>query len=448
MEGADETPAETPEEYAARSRAMREAGITLIDETDRLTFKQAGHNLRQDLSSLPRVSMGSDGDRTGELFSRRISSRRFLSVPVPGTAFPALIRSLMGLSVPEWPTVRHRYGSAGWTYAVQAYVIIRPGRVEGFPDGGAFYYHPLENALVRLGPCPEDAADAFPSHNREIFESGAFAIILAADMDAIRPVYGNRSDDFVLIEAGLMSQLLEETAMPNSLGLCQIGAVDYGRFADVFRLGPSHRCLHCLIGGAVERGKNWKFTDAMYESLGENAPGSGTADPEKIRGLLSQWLPGYMVPHTILTLPAIPLTSNGKVDRRKLVSLAEAGVKAAVFTPPEGEGETKLAALAEKVLGRENIGALDNFFDLGATSLQLVLFQRRVSEMLSKPVAITDIFAHPNIRDLAAFLFGKTDSTDEALTDAGARGARRRMKRRTARRAAGSDSTGQNVDKQ
>ena len=448
MEGADETPAETPEEYAARSRAMREAGITLIDETDRLTFKQAGHNLRQDLSSLPRVSMGSDGDRTGELFSRRISSRRFLSVPVPGTAFPALIRSLMGLSVPEWPTVRHRYGSAGWTYAVQAYVIIRPGRVEGFPDGGAFYYHPLENALVRLGPCPEDAADAFPSHNREIFESSAFAIILAADMDAIRPVYGNRSDDFVLIEAGLMSQLLEETAMPNSLGLCQIGAVDYGRFADVFRLGPSHRCLHCLIGGAVERGKNWKFTDAMYESLGENAPGSGTADPEKIRGLLSQWLPGYMVPHTILTLPAIPLTSNGKVDRRKLVSLAEAGVKAAVFTPPEGEGETKLAALAEKVLGRENIGALDNFFDLGATSLQLVLFQRRVSEMLSKPVAITDIFAHPNIRDLAAFLFGKTDSTDEALTDAGARGARRRMKRRAARRAAGSDSTGQNVDKQ
>ena len=320
--------------------------------------------------------------------------------------------------------------------------------MEGFPDGGAFYYHPLENALVRLGPCPEDAADAFPSHNREIFESGAFAIILAADMDAIRPVYGNRSDDFVLIEAGLMSQLLEETAMPNSLGLCQIGAVDYGRFADVFRLGPSHRCLHCLIGGAVERGKNWKFTDAMYESLGENAPGSGTADPEKIRGLLSQWLPGYMVPHTILTLPAIPLTSNGKVDRRKLVSLAEAGVKAAVFTPPEGEGETKLAALAEKVLGRENIGALDNFFDLGATSLQLVLFQRRVSEMLSKPVAITDIFAHPNIRDLAAFLFGKTDSTDEALTDAGARGARRRMKRRAARRAAGSDSTGQNVDKQ
>ena len=96
------------------------------------------------------------------------------------------------------------------------------------------------------------------------------------------------------------------------------------------------------------------------------------------------------------------------------------------------------------MLGRENIGALDNFFDLGATSLQLVLFQRRVSEMLSKPVAITDIFAHPNIRDLAAFLFGKTDSTD----DAGARGARRRMKRRTARRAAGSDSTGQNVDKQ
>ena len=448
MEGAKETPAETPEEYETRRKAMQEAGISLIDETDRLTFKQAGHNLRSDLSSLPRVSMGSDGDRTGGLFSRRISSRRFLSVPVPGTDFGALMRSLMGLSVPEWPTVRHRYGSAGWTYAVQAYVIIRPGRVEGFPDGGAFYYHPLENSLVRLSPCPEDAAEAFPSHNREIFEGGAFAIILAAEMDAIRPVYGNRSDDFVLIEAGLMSQLLEETAMPHSIGLCQIGAVDYGRFSGVFRLGPSHRCLHCLIGGAVERGKGWKFTDAMYEALGETAPGSGTADPEKIRGLLSQWLPGYMVPHTILTLPAIPLTPNGKVDRKKLVSLAEAGAKAAVFTPPEGEGETKLATLAGKVLGRENIGALDNFFDLGATSLQLVLFQRRVSEMLSKPVAITDIFAHPNIRDLAAFLFEKTDSTDEALSDAGARGARRRMKRRATRRAAGTGYTGQNVDKQ
>ena len=75
---------------------------------------------------------------------------------------------------------------------------------------------------------------------------------------------------------------------------------------------------------------------------------------------------------------------------------------------------------------------LDNFFDLGATSLQLVLFQRRISELLHRQVAITDIFAHPNIRDLAAFLApqGGEDSAEDAMSMAGRRARLRRQMRR------------------
>ena len=90
---------------------------------------------------------------------------------------------------------------------------------------------------------------------------------------------------------------------------------------------------------------------------------------------------------------------------------------------------------------------LDNFFELGATSLQLVLFQRRINELLHRQVVITDIFAHPNIRDLASFLTsqGGENSAADAMFMAERRAQLRRQMRRSGM---GHTSTPQNVDPQ
>ncbi|MCR5260032.1 MAG: nitroreductase family protein, partial [Desulfovibrio sp.] len=276
----------------------------------------------------------------------------------------------------------------------------------------------------------------FPGQNADIFESGAFAVFLVAEFDAIRPVYGDRAGDFTLIEAGLMSQLLEEEAMKAGLGLCQIGAMDFGRLREGFRLKESHSYLHCLVGGLVARPEGWVFTQASRESL----PDQGTAPAggaDALKAALHAWLPDYMVPQTLVQLEAIPLTANGKVDRKALLRLAESGRRGAGYVAPEQGGETLLAGLIGAILGREKVSVLDNFFDLGATSLQLVLFQRRVNEALGRDVPITDIFAHPNIRELNAFLSagdGADGDGEAVLDEAEKRACLRRRMRKDARR--------------
>lgn len=142
-----------------------------------------------------------------------------------------------------------------------------------------------------------------------------------------------------------------------------------------------------------------------------------------------------MVPQTIVALPSLPLTTNGKVDRKALLELAKKGASRAGYVAPGDSTEERLADLIAAILGRDRVSVQENFFDLGATSLQLVLFQRRVSEALGRQVAITDIFAHPNIRDLSAFLAGTGEAERGVLSAAERRAElRRRMMGATPRR--------------
>lgn len=434
---------ESPEDHARRAEAMRAAGITLIDAVDRLRFKQEGHNIRHDLGELARRPLSqpaakvADAAMRAAALSRRISSRRFLDEPVPLTRLAGLLHRLAGFNSPDWPVIKYGYASAGWTYAVQSYVLVKENRVEGL-SGGCYYYHPLEDALYLLGAAPPAPEALFPGQNAAICASGAFALFLVAEMAAIEPLYGDRALHFTLIEAGLMSQALEEGAMDESLGLCQIGAVDFEPLRAAFRLGGRHRYLHCLIGGPVKRHEGWTFVEAMRESLPEGALGAeanGGGAIKEIRATLHEWLPDYMVPQTIVALPSLPLTTNGKVDRKALLELAKKGASRAGYVAPGDSTEERLADLIAAILGRDRVSVQENFFDLGATSLQLVLFQRRVSEAMGRQVAITDIFAHPNIRDLSAFLAGTGEAERGVLSAAERRAElRRRMMGATPRR--------------
>jgi amino acid adenylation domain-containing protein len=431
---------ETSEEYAERCEAVKAAGITLLDAVDRLQFKQAQHNIRKDLESMPRTAFsfpgGDDASEVAE-YSRRISSRRYLASPVPAAGFSALLHCLRGFNSPAWPVPKYRYASAGWSYAVQTYVLVKAGRVEGM-EAGCCYYHPLEDALYRLGDGPHAPDRLFMEQNAEIFRSGAFAVFLVADMAAVEPLYGNRAVDFTLIEAGLMSQLLEEAAMREKIGLCQIGAVDFDKLREPFRLRAEHRYLHCLIGGPVARLAGWSFTEAVQESLPEAFPaanahtadeaGANDAALRRITAALRERLPEYMVPKPLTVLPSIPLTANGKVDRRALLKKARECRGGVEFIAPRDSGEEALARIIGGVLGREKVSVLDNFFDLGATSLQLVLFQRRINEILHREVAVTDIFAHPNISELNAFLTGAGGSGCDAVLSAAGKRAQLRQR--------------------
>lgn len=126
---------------------------------------------------------------------------------------------------------------------------------------------------------------------------------------------------------------------------------------------------------------------------------AAATDPQRLRAELAEVLPDYMVPSGIKVLDEIPLSGNGKVDRRALPAL-DAGADRAVRLPRNAR-EALLAELFADVLEVPTIGIDDDFFDLGGNSLLATKLVSRLRTALGADVAIRSIFEHPTVADLA-----------------------------------------------
>ncbi|HEU0052455.1 MAG TPA: amino acid adenylation domain-containing protein, partial [Longimicrobium sp.] len=134
---------------------------------------------------------------------------------------------------------------------------------------------------------------------------------------------------------------------------------------------------------------------------------------DALRAALAARLPDYMVPGAFVALEALPLTPNGKVDRRALPAPEARRDLSAAPVAPATAAERTIAALWREVLGREQVGAEDNFFDLGGNSLRLVTLARRLADALGSTATAVELFRFPTVRAQAAFLAGD-EAADEA----------------------------------
>ncbi|MGB7362449.1 MAG: amino acid adenylation domain-containing protein, partial [Rhodococcus sp. (in: high G+C Gram-positive bacteria)] len=127
--------------------------------------------------------------------------------------------------------------------------------------------------------------------------------------------------------------------------------------------------------------------------------GGTTVDVDAVREHASQSLPSYMVPQRIVVLDALPLSVNGKLDRRQLPSVGvDTGTSyRAPSTPVE---EVIVGAFAD-VLSAERVGVDDNFFELGGNSLSATQVISRVNAALDARVGIREIFEAPTPAGLA-----------------------------------------------
>ncbi len=132
----------------------------------------------------------------------------------------------------------------------------------------------------------------------------------------------------------------------------------------------------------------------------------------ELREFLQARLPDYMLPAAFVTLEALPLNPNGKVDRQALPvpQRTRADLKT-TFVPPRNEVEERIAAVWTEVLGIEKVGIDDNFFDLGGESFKAIKAVRRMGDALS----VVDLFTHPTIRELADYLYGGQPRGDGLL---------------------------------
>ena len=144
------------------------------------------------------------------------------------------------------------------------------------------------------------------------------------------------------------------------------------------------------------------------------------ADPVALRSILAETLPEIMVPSQIVVLERMPLTPNGKIDRKALPKpMTEAAADVVAATD---DTEASIASIWAAALGVKTVSTTANFFDLGGHSLLVVQVQRQMRDALARDIAITDIFRFPTVRALAAHL-GNTGA--EGQPDAASRGAAR-----------------------
>ncbi|MGO4291014.1 thioesterase domain-containing protein, partial [Chitinophaga sp. RAB17] len=145
-------------------------------------------------------------------------------------------------------------------------------------------------------------------------------------------------------------------------------------------------------------------TDAVGDKqlLGYVVP-DGHFNKEDLLVYLKSLLPAYMVP-LLIELEQLPLTVNGKVDKKKLPAPSGAVLSQRAYTAPRNETEQQLADIWATLLDIERVGVNDHFFELGGHSLKTLLAVAKINKHFQTTLPPADIFRYPVLQDLAAVL--------------------------------------------
>jgi acyl carrier protein len=143
-----------------------------------------------------------------------------------------------------------------------------------------------------------------------------------------------------------------------------------------------------------------------------------------LRGFLQKSLADYMIPSVFVSIDKIPLTSNGKVDRKALP--VPDNSRPALDTPfvePRTVIERELVSIWAKILALQDLGIHDNFFDLGGHSLAATRVVSQVIKSYQLELPLQSLFQSPTVAEMAAVItehLGKTlggEELDRILTE-------------------------------
>ena len=126
-----------------------------------------------------------------------------------------------------------------------------------------------------------------------------------------------------------------------------------------------------------------------------------------IRQYLSGILPGYMLPASFIRLEKLPLTANGKVDRKQLPEPDDSWC-GTDCEAPVGELEAKLVEIWKNILRKGKIGTNHSFFEEGGNSLNLILAHSDIDALYPGLLKVTDLFANPTVKKMAETIRRKT----------------------------------------
>lgn len=191
----------------------------------------------------------------------------------------------------------------------------------------------------------------------------------------------------------------------------------------------AHPAVDAAVVSVVE-------TDAGNDLVAHLVVAEPAPSVAELREHLGAVLPQAMIPHRFHVMDAIPLTASGKVDRRALLRNAadRAGTRPA-SRGPVSDLEIAVAKVWREVLGADEIGIDDNFFDLGGDSVRLVAVHRELTRIAAREFPLIELFRYPTIGSTVAFL--EHPAVDNRAESGRQRGQDRQAFLRAARRSGG-----------
>jgi amino acid adenylation domain-containing protein len=154
----------------------------------------------------------------------------------------------------------------------------------------------------------------------------------------------------------------------------------------------------------------------VFDTGSDTASGTGSdtapdpaPDAAALRSALRQRLPEHMVPSTFDAIPELPLSPNGKLDRRRLPAPRRVRDVGAGYAEPATATEILVAQLWTELLDVPRVGADDDFFDLGGHSLLAVRVVAGLRRAIGGGVSVMDVFQHRTVRELARFIDAPAD---------------------------------------
>ncbi|MFW0739604.1 amino acid adenylation domain-containing protein [Flavobacterium sp. T12S277] len=131
---------------------------------------------------------------------------------------------------------------------------------------------------------------------------------------------------------------------------------------------------------------------------------SQKTDSKEIKRYLERQLPEYMIPAVVVEVDTIPLTVNGKVDKKYLLTLNKGRASSAVYVAPSNALEEQIAAIWQEVLHLDTIGTEDDFFELGGHSLKATQLINHYHKAFEVKLGLKEIFASTTIKAHAALI--------------------------------------------
>ncbi|GLW90339.1 non-ribosomal peptide synthetase [Actinokineospora globicatena] len=303
----------------------------------------------------------------------------------------------------------NQYGPSEVSRATSHWLPTSPGRWPVLPPIG----RPADNTAVHvLDPTGEPVPPGFPG---EVWISGenlARGYVNRPDLtadrfvpDVVGAVPGARlyrTGDLARYDAAGRLEFLGrvDTQVKLRGHRVELGEVE----AALQRLPAVSAAAVAVAGTGVAKGL------VAYLVLAE---GAALPKQAEMTRELARHLPDYMVPVRFTVLDRLPLTASGKLDRRGLPEVDGAELSTQDFVAPDGEREVRVSAMWARLLGRESVGATDNFFALGGHSLLATEFVAWLHDEAGVSARVSALFENPTVRRFCAAVAWTGPEPDE-----------------------------------